>query len=60
MVNDDDIVLPDDEETEEDAPLAGDAIALDDDTEVGVVPDEDVDELDGMTIEGEEEADTTI
>ncbi len=56
MMNDDDTILPGDEETtEEDAPLAGDEIALDDDTEVGIVPDEDEDELDGMRVEGEEE-----
>ena len=60
MVNDD-ILLPEDEETtDEDAPLADDALALDDDTEVGVVPDDDVDELDGMTVKGVDGEEETL
>jgi hypothetical protein len=57
MMHDDDTLVPNDDDiTEDDAPLAGDAIVLDDDTEVGIVPDEeeDLDDL-GMKVEGEEE-----
>ena len=55
MMNDDDTILPGDEETTDDDAIVGDEIALDDDAEVGIVPDEDDNELDGMRIEGEEE-----
>lgn len=62
MMNDDDTILPIDDDTvdEDDTLLPGDEIVLNDDPEVGVVPDEDVDELDGMRIEGEEEADPLV